>query len=97
MTVVPASERERLQLMSSSAASMTMQLFAPLELISVELAPNLEIKQLVLRCRGSAVRVSLNSQNSQIHTGADFETTNVQLDQSRQIDELTLIPIGKQA
>src|SRR5207302_6102249 len=63
VTVVPANERERLQLMSAAASRMTMQLFAPLELISVELAPNLEIKQLVLRCRGKAVRVSLNSQN----------------------------------
>ncbi|PYI74718.1 MAG: hypothetical protein DMF04_12190, partial [Verrucomicrobia bacterium] len=45
VTVVPANERERLQLMSSAASSMTMQLFAPLELISIELAPNLEIKQ----------------------------------------------------
>jgi hypothetical protein len=94
VTVVPANERERLQLMSSSASSMTMQLFAPLELISVELAPNLEIKQLVLRCRGKAVRVALNSQNSQTKSGANFEATNVQLDQSRRINELTLTPIS---
>jgi len=94
VTVVPANERERLQLMSSSASSMTMQLFAPLELISVELAPNLEIKQLVLRCRGKAVRVALNSQNSQTKSGASFEATNVQLDQSRRINELTLTQIS---
>jgi hypothetical protein len=72
---------------------MTMQLFVPLELISVELAPNLEIRQLVLRCRGKAVRVSLNSQNLQAQS-ASFEATRVQLDQSRRIDELTLTPIG---
>jgi DNA-binding response OmpR family regulator len=94
VTVVPANERERLQLMSSAASSMTMQLFAPLELISVELAPNLEIRQLVLRCRGKAVRVSLNSQSSQAQSGASFEATSVQLDQSRRIGELTLTPIG---
>jgi DNA-binding response OmpR family regulator len=94
VTVVPANERERLQLMSAAASSMTMQLFAPLELISVELAPNLEIRQLVLRCRGKAVRVSLNSQSSQAQSGANFEATSVQLDQSRRIDELTLTPIG---
>jgi DNA-binding response OmpR family regulator len=94
VTVVPANERERLQLMSAAASSMTMQLFAPLELISVELAPNLEIRQLVLRCRGKAVRVSLNSQSSQAQSGASFEATSVQLDQSRRIDELTLTPIG---
>jgi DNA-binding response OmpR family regulator len=94
VTVVPANERERLQLISAAASSMTMQLFASLELISVELAPNLEIKQLVLRCRGRAVRVSLNSQRSQTQTGANFEATSVQLDQSRRIDELTLTPIG---
>ena len=94
VTVVPANERERLQLMSTAASRMTMQLFAPLELISVELAPNLEIRQLVLRCRGKAVRVSLNSQSSHAQSGASFEATRVQLDQSRRIDELTLTPIG---
>ena len=93
VAVVPANERERLQLMSTAASRMTMQLFAPLELISVELAPNLEIKQLILRCRGKAVRVSLNSQNSQAQSGASFAATKVLLDQSRRIDELTLTPI----
>jgi hypothetical protein len=93
VTGVPANERERLQLMSTAASRMTMQLFVPLELISVELAPNLEIRQLVLRCRGKAVRVSLNSQNLQAQS-ASFEATRVQLDQSRRIDELTLTPIG---
>jgi hypothetical protein len=70
-----------------------MQLFAPLELISVELGPSFEIVQLVLRCRAKTVRVSLTTRGSQTHTGARFETTRVQLDQSRRIDELTLIPI----
>jgi CheY-like chemotaxis protein len=93
VTGVPANERERFQLMSTAASRMTMQLFVPLELISVELAPNLEIRQLVLRCRGKAVRVSLNSQNLQAQS-ASFEATRVQLDQSRRIDELTLTPIG---
>jgi len=94
VTVVPANERERIQLMSIAASRMTMQLFAPLELISVELAPNLEIRQLVMRCRGNAVRVSLNSQSSPAQSGASFEATRVQLDQSRRIDELTLTPIA---
>jgi DNA-binding response OmpR family regulator len=93
VTVVPANERERLQLMST-AVSMTMQLFAPLELISVELSPSLEITQLILRCCGKSVRVSLNARGSQEHIDAKFETTRVQLDQSRRIDELTLTPIG---
>src|SRR5436190_3952500 len=93
VTVVPANERERLQLMSSAASSMTMQLFAPLELISIELAPNLEIKQLILRCRGKAVRVALNSQTSHTQAGATFEVTNVRLDESRRISELTLSPL----
>ncbi len=93
VTVVPANELERLQLMST-AVSMTMQLFAPLELISVELGPSLEITQLVLRCRAKTVRVSLNARGSPVQAGASFETTRVQLDQSRRIDELTLTPIG---
>jgi hypothetical protein len=72
-----------------------MQLFAPLELISVELGPSLEIKQLVLRCRAKTVRVSLTTRGSQTQTGASFffETTRVHLDQSRCIEELTLTPI----
>jgi hypothetical protein len=78
----------------STAVSMTMQLFAPLQLISIELGPRLEITQLVLRCRGKAVRISLSARGSQTHTGASFETTGVQLDQSRRINELTLTPIG---
>jgi DNA-binding response OmpR family regulator len=94
VTVVPANERERLQLISTAASNTTMQLFAPLELISVELDHNLEIRQLVLRWRDKAVRVSLNSQSSQAQSGANFEATSVRLDQSRRIDELTLTPIG---
>ena len=93
VTVVTANELERLQLMST-AASMTMQLFAPLELISVERGPSSEIMQLVLRCRVNTVRVSLTTRGSQALTGASFEITRVQLDQSRRIDELTLTPIG---
>lgn len=93
VTVVAANELERLQLIST-AASMTMQLFAPLELISVELGPSFEVKQLVLRCRAKTVRVSLSACGSQTHTDARFETTHVQLDQSRRINELTLTPLG---
>jgi hypothetical protein len=93
VTVVTANELERLQLMST-AASMTMQLFAPLELISVERGPSAEITQLVLRCRVKTVRVSLTTRGSQTHTDASFEITRVQLDQSHCIDELTLTHIG---
>jgi len=93
VTVVVANELERLQLMLT-AASMTMQLFAPLELISVELGPSREITQLVLRCRGKAVRVSLNTHASPVQAGASFEIARVQLDQTRRIYELTLTPTG---
>jgi hypothetical protein len=93
VTVVPANERERLQLMSTGV-SMTMQMFAPLELMSVELGPSLEITQLILRCRAKAVRVSLNARGAPVQAGASFETTHVQLDQTRRIDELTLTPVG---
>ena len=71
---------------------MTMQLFAPLELLSVEFAANLEVRQLVLRCRGSAVRVTLNPHGSSAHAGTIFETTAVRLDDSQHITELTLAP-----
>jgi hypothetical protein len=90
VTVVPANESERLRLTSTR---MTMQLLAPLELESVEFAENLEVKQLILRCRSKAVRVTLNSQLSPTNSGANFETTMVKLDETRHISELTLAPI----
>ena len=94
VTVLPSEERERLHLMSVEASRMTLQLFAPLELLSVEFAANLEVRQLVLRCRGSAVRVTLNPHGSSAHVGAIFETTAVRLDDSQHITELTLTPAG---
>ena len=93
-TVVPANERERLQLMSAATSTMTMQLLAPLELESVEFSANLEIRQLVLRCRSRAMRVTLNSQSSTTRSGASFETTMVKLDKTGHISELTLAPVG---
>ncbi len=94
VTVLPSEESERLQLMSVGTSRMTMQLFAPLELVSVEFSANLEVKQLVLRCRGTAVRVTLNAQGSPAHSGASFESIAVQLDESRHITELTLASVG---
>ncbi|HEY2101652.1 MAG TPA: response regulator [Chthoniobacterales bacterium] len=94
MTVVPANQRERLQLVSASVPNMTMQLFAPLELESVEFSATLDVKQLVLRCRGKAVRVTLNSQFSSTQTGASFYATAVKLDDAKRIRELTLAPVG---
>ena len=94
MTVVPANQRERLQLVSASVPNMTMQLFAPLELESVEFSATLDVKQLVLRCRGKAVRVTLNSQSSSTQTGASFYATAVKLDDAKRICELTLAPVG---
>src|SRR5207237_2390400 len=94
VTVVPANERERLQLMSAATSTMTMQLLAPLELESVEFSPNLEVRQLVLRCRSRAVRVTLNSESSPTRSGANFETTMVKLDETRHLSELTLEPVA---
>jgi DNA-binding response OmpR family regulator len=93
VTVLPSDERERLQLMSVEGSRMTMQLFAPLELLSVEFGANLEVRQLVLRCRGNAVRVTLNPHGSSAHVGAIFETTAVRLNESQHIIELTLAPV----
>ena len=92
VAIVPANERERLQLLFVATPNMTMQLFAPLELESVEFSATLDVKQLVLRCRGKAVRVSLNSQSSLTQTGASFQTMAVTLDEAKQIRELTLAP-----
>ena len=93
VTVLPSEERERVQLMSVEASRMTMQLLAPLELMSVEFSNNLEVRQLVLRCRGTAVRVTLNAHAAAAHTGATFVTKAVRLDDSQHITELTLKPI----
>jgi hypothetical protein len=94
VTVVPTNERERLQLMSAAAPTMTMQLLAPLELQSVEFSANLEVKQLILRCRSTAVRVMLNSLSSLTRSGGNFETTMVKLDETRHISEVTLAPVA---
>lgn len=92
LTVVPANERERLQLMSVATGAMTMQLYAPLELTSVELNANFEVNQLVLRCRNTAVRVTLSASAADTLSGASFETVSVSLDDARRIRELTLAP-----
>jgi DNA-binding response OmpR family regulator len=94
VTVVPTNERERLQLMSAAAPTMTMQLLAPLELQSVEFSANLEVKQLILRCRSTAVCVMLNSLSSLTRSGGNFETTMVKLDETRHISEVTLAPVA---
>ncbi|PYJ42569.1 MAG: hypothetical protein DME86_05085 [Verrucomicrobia bacterium] len=94
VTVVPANERERLQLMSATTSTMTMQLLAALELESVEFSADLEVRQLVLRCRNRAMRVTLNSQSSPTRIGASFETTIVELDKTGHISELTLAPVS---
>lgn len=94
VTVLPSEERERVQLMSVEASRMTMQLFAPLELKSVEFSADLEVRQLVLHCRGSAVRVTLNAHASAANIGATFEAKAVRLDESQHITELTLAPVG---
>ncbi len=94
VTILPAEERERLYLMSVEASRMTMQLFAPVELASVEFAANLEVRQLVLRCRGNAVRVTLNAHESTAHTSVSFQTKSVRLDESHHMTELTLAPVA---
>lgn len=93
MTVVPANEHERLNLLSAATPRMAMQLLAPLELESVEFSATLEVRQLVLRCRSRAVRVTLNSSSSR-QGGATFHTTAVTLDAARRITELTLARAG---
>jgi len=71
-----------------------MQLLAPLELQSVEFSANLEVKQLILRCRSAAVCVMLNSLSSLTRSGGNFETTMVKLDETRHISEVTLAPVA---
>jgi hypothetical protein len=60
----------------------------------VELSPNFQVAQLVLKNRSNKVRVILSSEAvGPEQTGATCETASVQLDHSSRIAELLLNPI----
>ena len=70
---------------------MTMQLLAHLDLAGVELSPTFQVSHVVLKWRGSRVRVTLSSKATGGDAqGAEFEITVVQLDPDGRITELLL-------
>lgn len=92
--LIPAQARERLELISSPAATMRMQLLAELELLGVKLSPSFQIAQLILKWRSNTVHVTFSPNGTGGEkSGAAFETAAIQLDHSARIAELLLNPI----
>ncbi len=91
---LPANARNRVQLTSTIAAPMTMQLLAHFHLLAVEMAPNLEIGALLVKAHAGSVRVTLDRQTSAPEANAaTFDYSSVKLDVSARIVELSLIPL----
>lgn len=91
---LPANARNRVQLTSTIAAPMTMQLLAHFHLLAVEMAPNLEIAALLVKAHAGSVRVTLDRQTSAPEaSAATFDYSSVKLDASARIVELSLIPL----
>jgi DNA-binding response OmpR family regulator len=94
VAVVPINSHEQVQLTSTTAAPMRMQLLSHFELAGVELSGNFQVAQLVLKTRSNKVRVTLSSEAiGPEQTGATCETAVVQLDNSAKLAELLLNPI----
>jgi hypothetical protein len=78
-----------IQLISGTAAPMTMQLVAMFKVAAVELSDRFEVAQLVLQPEGSRVRITLDPQ-SRGAAATEFDTVRVHLDSSARIAEFVL-------
>jgi DNA-binding response OmpR family regulator len=92
VALIPNESRARVQLTPAGTTPMTMELFAHLELTSVELTPNFHVAQLIMNWRTTAVRVTLNPKAPE-QTAAKFEMRVEKIDNSGRIAELLLSPI----
>ena len=92
VALIPNETRARVQLTPAGTTPMTMELFAHLELNSVELSPTFQVAQLVLNWSTSAVRVTLNPKAPE-QAAAKFEVRVLKLDDLGRIAELLLSPI----
>ena len=92
VALIPNETRARVQLTPAGTTPMTMELFARLELTSVELTPNFHVAQLILNWRTTPVRVTLNPKAPE-QTAAKFEMRVEKIDKSGRIAELLLSPI----
>jgi DNA-binding response OmpR family regulator len=94
VAVVPGETRERVRLTPTMTVPMTMQLLAHLDLAGVELSPAFQVSTVILRWRGSRVRITLSSKATAGESqGAEFEIAVVQLDPGGRITELLLNPV----
>jgi DNA-binding response OmpR family regulator len=91
VALIPNETRARVQLTPAGTTPMTMELFAHLELNSVELTPGFQVAQLILNWSTNAVRVTLNPKAPE-QTAAKFELRVLKLDDSGRIAELLLQP-----
>ena len=92
VALIPNETRARVQLTPAGTTPMTMELFAQLELTSVELTPNFQVAQLILNWRTTSVRVTLNPKAPE-QTAAKFEMRVEKIDNFGRIAELLLSPI----
>jgi DNA-binding response OmpR family regulator len=92
VALIPNETRARVQLTPAGTTPMTMELFASLELSSVELTPNFQVAQLILNWRTTAVHITLNPKAPE-QTAAKFEMRVEKIDNSGRIAELLLSPI----
>ncbi|MFN2542076.1 MAG: hypothetical protein ABR514_07915, partial [Chthoniobacterales bacterium] len=92
VAVVPGTTRQRVQLTTAGSTPMMLQIIARAELAGVKLSPTFQVAELVLKWRTNSVRVTLDPKAPE-ESGAIFELSAVQLDNSARIVELLLNPI----
>lgn len=92
VALIPNETRARVQLTPAGTTPMTMELFAHLELSSVELSASFQVAQLILNWNTNAVRLTLNPKAPE-QSAAKFELRVLKLDDSGRISELLLSPV----
>jgi len=92
VALIPNETRARVQLTPAGTTPMTMELFAHLELNSVELSASFQVAQLILNWPSNIVRITLNPKAPE-QSAAKFEMRVLRTDDSGRIAELLLSPI----
>jgi len=92
VAVVPGATRQRVQLTTAGSTPMMLQIIAHLELAGVKLSAAFQVAELLLKWRTNTVRVTLDPKALE-ESGAIFEMSAVQLDNSGRITELLLNPL----
>lgn len=88
VAIVSGREGRALQLTPAAIAPMRMQLLALFELVGVRLSSSFGLDHLVLKARGSSMRLSFSRDAAE--SGATFSTAQVLLDRSAHIAEILL-------